>query len=278
MQKPDILSVVLALGVVLVIALVIKPVVTGQPVNLGISLNPTPIPTEAIIPVTEIPTQPTPEPTIITSTPTQIPTPTALPTWNGSSAQTIQFVDPSTYGLNLTGASGIGSRMPLDNASIRGNLTTFATFSGQFSGTTQLVNIPFPYWELWYTVEPITSDVKKQSVVGSRYTVTPTQGIYRSGIQGSYSTALPTLTIQVVDADHFNKTVRTISPPGGIDPTLWTTDITTDKGVTIKASDPRPWKEKFYEGQRSYYFVIQASILKSYKIDIKIPSSYVGKI
>ena len=42
-------------------------------------------------------------------------------------------------------------------------------------------------------------------------------------------------------------------------------------------SDPRPWKEKFYEGQRNYYFVINTQALSSYTIEIRVPEEYIGK-
>ncbi|MGD1004062.1 MAG: hypothetical protein ABR887_01425 [Methanoregulaceae archaeon] len=280
MQKQDLLSFVLALVVVLAIAFVIKPIATGQPINIGIPENPTitPLPTTQII--TIAPTLPTSLATVVPVTTTTTFTPTPSPTWNGSSPQKIQFVNPSNYGLNLSNYNATIPNLPYDSASIRANLTKYATFSGQYSGTTQIVNIPFPYWELWYTVEPMTSDIKAQSTSGTAYVVTPTlgQGPSLSGFQGSYSTALPTLTIQVIDANDTSKIVREISPQGGIDPTLWTTDLTSKTGVTVKATDPRPWKERFYAGYHSYYFVIRASILKSYKIDIMIPSAYIGKI
>ena len=42
-------------------------------------------------------------------------------------------------------------------------------------------------------------------------------------------------------------------------------------------SDPRPWKEKFYEGQQNYYFVINTQALTSYTIEIRVPEEYIGK-
>jgi hypothetical protein len=71
--------------------------------------------------------------------------------------------------------------------------------------------------------------------------------------------------LQVMDADDPNRIVRTITPPGGLDFTVW------------KESDPRPWKEKFYEGQRNYYFVINTQALSSYTIEIRVPEEYIGK-
>jgi hypothetical protein len=74
-----------------------------------------------------------------------------------------------------------------------------------------------------------------------------------------------------MDTEDPDRIVRIITPPGSLDPELWKVDTKTGRG------DPRPWKEKFYEGQKNYYFIIKASLLKSYKIEIRVPSSYIGK-
>ena len=67
----------------------------------------------------------------------------------------------------------------------------------------------------------------------------------------------------------------TISPPGGIDLNLWlgvkgtiNPSSTAKKGRETTSSDtiyadPRPWTEKFFEGQRSYYFIINSQLIKS---------------
>jgi hypothetical protein len=261
MQKEDIQWAVLGILILLVIAFVIKPMATGQPVNIGLPTpTPTPTPSPAITEVATIGIQ-------ITAT-TEIPTatPTPVPTWN-QQAQTVEFVDPSVYGLNLNQSIPNGTKITSSGAAFRNDtLTTYATFSGQYSGTTQVLNIPFPYWELWYTADPWTTDIAQQGEVSGRYVITPTTGVVESGFSGSFSTAVPVLSIQVMDADDPNRIVRTITPPGGMNPIIWTGD-----------DDPRPWKEKFYEGQKKYYFVVQSAILKSYSIEIKVPASYIGK-
>jgi len=263
MQKEDIQWAVLGFLILIVVALVIKPVATGQPVKIGLPTPaPSPVPTTADIIRTITP--------ILTTLPviseTSSGTPAPTPTWNAS-VQKVEFVDPSVYGVNLNESLPNSTKIPPSDAALRNtSLVTYASFSGQYSGTTQVVKIPFPYWELWYTAEPLSSDIRQQAEVSGIYIVTPTEGAFQSGYSGSYSTAMPVLTIQVMDADDPNRIARTISPPGGLDPSLWSSN-----------EDPRPWKEKFYEGQRSYYFIIKAAILKSYTIEVKIPPSYVGK-
>jgi hypothetical protein len=95
-----------------------------------------------------------------------------------------------------------------------------------------------------------------------------------------------------MDATDPNRIVRSISPPGGIDPDLWNgvaqqtpavTSTTPTKYTEVAATltpsttDPRPWTEKFFEGQRGYYFIINSQYINSYTIKILIPTRYIGK-
>jgi hypothetical protein len=287
MDKKDVMYMAAALGLVLIIALVIKPVVTGHPVNTGI-----PVPTTTQQ-VTVIPTQNTSRfSQVLVTTLTTIPTtpPTPVPTWNPDAAKSVGFVDPSTYGISLNQSISHGTR--ISDTGLDTSMTTFATIASSTgsSATTNIMYIPFPYWELVYTVNP-SGELKPgtEGVVA----VTPTAGsegisYSHSGISGSYSTATPQFTIQVMDGDDPNRIVRTITPPGGINLDLWTGVHEVSAESTLnphqKASDPsiivvdpRPWTEKFFEGQRHYYFIITAQSLDSYSMDIRIPTRYIGK-
>jgi len=164
---------------------------------------------------------------------------------------TIGFVDPSTYGISLGDPLPNGTRF--DPNPVNTSTTSYAKISGKYSGTTRIIPIPFPYWELVYTVDPVTATEPGSVTEGSH-----------SGVQGSYSGVIPEFTVQVKDAADPNRNVRTFSPPGGINQDLWETN------------DPRPWTEKFYEGQKSYYFIITSKLLNSYSIDIRIPTKYIG--
>ena len=147
MDKKDIIYVVAALGIILVIALVIKPIATGQPVNTGLAFllpTPTPTPVPTYIPIQNIPLA-----TTIPTIPTTPPTP--VPTWDAKT-KTVAFVNPETYGISMNQSLPHGSRFNTTQPDT--NMTTYATISGQYSGTTQIINIPFPYWELTYTVTP----------------------------------------------------------------------------------------------------------------------------
>ena len=278
MDKKDIMYGVAAVVIILIMALVVKPAMTGQPVNIGIPVPTTPESVQNI----SITTDSTPVPTPVNTT--TKPTPTPVPTWNNT-VQTVGFVNSSVYGVTLT--EEIPNATRIDNLPVNTSMTSFAVITGNYSGTTQVIKIPFPYWELVYTVDPV-AETKLTAV-----TVTPVKssGVAAgAGAKGSYSGVLPDFTIQVMDADDPNRIVRTISPPGGIDLNLWkgikgtiNPASTAKKGRETTSADtiytdPRPWTEKFFEGQRSYYFIINAQLIKSYRIDIRVPTRYIGTV
>jgi hypothetical protein len=274
MDKKDVMYGIAAVVIILIMALVVKPMMTGQPVNTGI---PVPV-TTAVIPATAVPAV---TPVLTPLVTTRLPTAAPLPTWNNT-VQTVGFVNSSIYGVSLTQEIPNGTRF--DNLPVNTSMTSFAKINGQYSGTTQVIRIPFPYWELVYTVDPVAA-AKPSSIEASG---TKGSGVAYSGVQGSYSGVMPDFTITVMDAEDPNRIVRTITPPGGIDINLWkgvkgpVNPASTPKAGRITTSadtpvtDPRPWTEKFYEGQRSYYFIINAQMLNSYSIDIRIPTRYIG--
>lgn len=275
MDKKDIMYGVAAVVIILVMALVVKPAMTGQPVNTGIPVPTTPVAVKSVttIPVTTVPTA------VVTTIKL---TPTPAPTWD-KTVKTVGFVNSSTYGVTLT--EEIPNATRIDNLPLNTSMTSFAKISGQYSGTTQVINIPFPYWELVYTVDPVVATKPGSLAV----TATKGSGVAAgSGVQGSYSGVTPAFTIQVMDAEDPSRVVRTISPPGGIDLNLWlgvkgtiNPSSTAKKGRETTSSDtiyadPRPWTEKFFEGQRGYYFIINSQLIKSYSIDIRVPTRYIG--
>ena len=259
MDKTAVMYALGAMIIILIVALVIKPVATGQPLNIGIPVAATPnsttlvtIPddgrvTQQVFPATSVPTPP----------------PTRVPTWDNN-IRKVAFVNPSSYGISLNTSLPNGTR--IDSAGRNTSRVTYATISGQYSATTQVIPVPFPYWELWYTVEPAGKmGGKDQQMSSSTIQGAEGSGISHSVMQGSFSVILPVFSLKVMDADDPNRFVRTVTPPGGLDSTLWT------------ESDPRPWKEKFYEGQKNYFFVIDAQALSSYTIEIRVPTEYIGK-
>ncbi|WP_292424061.1 hypothetical protein [Methanoregula sp.] len=287
MDKKDITYTIAAFCIILVIAFVIKPITTGQPVNTGLSfVTPTPSitapPLVVYANITSIITTSPPPPTTPPTTP-----PTPVPTWNGKT-QTVSFVNPDTYGISSNQSLPQGTRINVTKPDT--SLTVYATISGKYSGTTQVINIPFPYWELSYTIDPMIGPKSGPTIVSIAITPTLGQGTSYSGVQGSYGSVSSEFSIQVMDASDPNRIVRSISPPGGIDPDLWagitraTPAVTTAPKyaevvptATLSNTDPRPWTEKFFEGQRGYYFIINSQYLNSYTIRILIPTRYIGK-
>lgn len=279
MDKKDIMYMVGALCIILIIALIIKPVLTGKPANTGINIS---TPTPTVTPMTMVNTNLGQQIiTIVTTIPT--PTPTPVPTWD-KSVKGVDFVDPSLYGISMNQSISNSSRFDVQLPDT--NTTAYAKFSGQYGGITQTINIPFPYWELVYTVSPFPP------LVPGKAQVIPTEGegLSHSGLTGSYSTEKPEFSIQVMDANDPNRIVRTISPPGGIDLDLWLgvkksitnpQDLKNHQKETVSSDtvyfDPRPWTEKFYDGQKSYYFILNAQNLQSYSIEIRVPTRYIGK-
>ena len=282
MDKKDITYIIAAFCFILVIAFVIKPIATGQPVNTGLPFA-TPVPSVNITPVV-VYANITPASPIPTTTPA-----TPVPTWN-QTVQTVGFVNPGSYQISSNQSLPQGT--PINATQPDNRRTVYATISGEYSGTTQVVNIPFPYWELSYTIDPMIGPQSGQAVYQS-VAITPTLGsdYSHSGIQGSYGSVSPQFSIQVMDATDPNRIVRTITPPGGIDPNLWEgvayeTPAATSTAIpkyetvmptpTPSSTDPRPWLEKFYEGGRGYYFIINSQYLKSYTLKILIPTKDIG--
>ncbi len=257
MDKKAVMYTIGALAIILMVALVIKPIVTGQPLNLGLPVATTPPPTMTVT---------TPDSAninygVIPATSVSTPLPTPVPTWD-KKVMDVAFVNPSSYGISLNQSLPNGTR--IDSIARNTSRIVFATVSGQYSATTQVMYIPFPYWELWYTVEPAGEMGGKDQKLRSSI-VEGGEGISHSFVQGSFSVITPQFILQVMDADDPNRIIRTITPPGGLDSSLWTD------------SDPRPWKEKFFEGRRNYYFIINAQALSTYSIEIRVPADYLEK-
>ena len=241
MDKKAVMYAAGALVIILVTALVVKPVVTGQPLNIGL-----PVATTTPFILTTPTAADTPTPTRQVSPAPALPT--VIPTWDGK-VVTLGFVE----------SEPVPNATRSDPDPVNTSTTSYAKISGKFGGTTRIMEMPFPYWELVYTVNPVTA-----TEPGSVKVIQTNGGVPHSGVQGSYSGVIPEFTVTVMDAADPDRVVRVISPPGGINMNMW------------KKSDPRPWTEKFYEGQRSYYFIITPKLLNSYSIDIRIPSKYIG--
>jgi hypothetical protein len=264
MEKRDVIMVVLGLAIVLVVAFVVKPMVTGKPVDMSIPATipgmATPTPTATPVAAEDDSyarykaSQNMPQ---VTALPTSSPTPT--PSWGGQPTG-LGMVDPSRYSQTPVPTPVPHSGVASETSDFQSKpMVVYATIQGKDPGSTEPLSMPFPYWELKYTVDPYES------------TFVGTTGNKAAGVASSSATEVfPSFSIQVVDADQPNRTVRTVTPPGGLDAALW------KKG---KEYDPRPWVEKFYEGveNHNYYFVITPDNIHSYRIDVMVPEAYIGK-
>ena len=261
MDRNDVLYGVAAILIVLLLALIVKPMIAGQ-----LARGSMPV-TEPAAPAGNASANPLPTPVLTTPEPAPVLSPAVTTT-----VQAIGFVDPSLYGIRPAEPSLTATRF--DSLPLNTTMVSFARINGSFSGTTRIVQIPFPYWELVYTVDPVPEPIPA--------VVTPAKGaeVSYSGVHGSYSGARPEFTIQVVETGDPGRIVRNISPPGGIDLDLWTASASPtvragrDAPAAPLSADPRPWTERFFEGERSYYFIITAKLLNSYSIDIQVPARY----
>ncbi|MDD1699505.1 MAG: hypothetical protein LUQ04_01795 [Methanoregula sp.] len=154
---------------------------------------------------------------------------------------------PSTPGSLVTAVTtDQATAAPVSVFPDSSGFTTLITATGQSGKTSDTFSVPGGYWELWYTADPF--------IMGGQDSVSAS---------GSNSALFPYLSIQVIDTTNSDRIVKTVEPPGGLDKTLW-----AKSGI-----DPRPWKQKFYEGNKEYCFVITTKHLKSYVIEARIPKS-----
>ncbi|MDD1667365.1 MAG: hypothetical protein LUO96_02740 [Methanomicrobiales archaeon] len=151
MRKQDVLVVVISVAAFAILALVVQPLITGGSLGLPVGGKNQ---EGAVTPASTIPT-PTPRMTAappqkrITPTPTT-PAPTPTP-WDGT-VKTVGFVNqPGSQG-QLPPNPTIPPDVPPDRS-----LTTYAVITGQWSGTTENLMIPFPSWVLEYEAEPTTT-------------------------------------------------------------------------------------------------------------------------
>ena len=243
MDKRDAAILLAALGLVMVMALVIKPQLTGKGPDLQLpfqkTLTPTPAETRPTLQATRTP---------LSTAPT---TPAPPPTWGGQS-QSLGFVSTGSPPTTPT-----FTVLP-DESPEKTVLLDYVTISSEGGGITQSFTMPFPYWELHYTVDPWDT-----TFVGETGSKEAGQAEF-FGVE-----VFPSFSIELRNARD-NSLVRKIEPRGGLDAKLW------EKGEEY---DPRPWVEKFYErnGTQEYYLAIKTHMIKSYRIDVMVPDRYLGK-
>lgn len=149
MDKKDFVFFGAAIVIVIIVALIGKPLIMGEPISFLPSSEPSVNP-NAPLPIPDDLSEITP---VISKTPapTQMPTPT--PVWDGE-VKTVGYVDPSTYNIETPDQI---SMVP-QPASYQENreMISYAIIQGESSGVTEVVDIPFGYWEMYITLNPWT--------------------------------------------------------------------------------------------------------------------------
>ncbi|MBP2132513.1 hypothetical protein J2128_000434 [Methanomicrobium sp. W14] len=290
MQKQDLMFFAVAIAVVIILALVVKPILSGEsvlPESKPQTVSNIPIPSGA---------QSSPY-TPVLSKVTQ--TPTETPAWDGA-PKSIQFVDPSTYNIQWApNLKDLGYSIPSYEEPGNNTLVTYATIDGQWDATTQIINIPFPYWEMKVSIENLgdvgnTDDSDSGEIEG--FIASEGEGI---GVEPENQyMIIPSINIQVMDAEDPNSIVYILNTrtegavPKEIDKSegsysnylfskpedVLTGDNSTDRDGKVLDRDNVDefvWTHKFYEGAGNYYFIINPNMLKSYKIEIEVPEKYI---
>ncbi|GAB7015953.1 hypothetical protein [Methanogenium cariaci] len=143
MDKKDLAFFGAAIAIVIVVALIGKPLLMGEPISILPSSEPSVDP-NAPLPIPSI--LPTPLPRA-----TETPLPT--PTWDGE-VKTVSYVDPSTYNIEIPKQPVIGPQ-PTQYQQNH-NMTPYAIIQGEASGVTEVLTIPSGYWEMHITFDTWT--------------------------------------------------------------------------------------------------------------------------
>ena len=142
MEKRDVIMVVLGLAIVLVVAFVVKPMVTGKPVDMSIPATipgmATPTPTATPVAAEDDSyarykaSQNMPQ---VTAVPTSTPTPT--PSWSGQSTG-LGMVDPARYNQTPTPTPIPHSGVASQTSEFELNpMVVYATIQGKDPGSTE---------------------------------------------------------------------------------------------------------------------------------------------
>jgi hypothetical protein len=255
MERQDLIFFIGAIAIVLILALVVKPLINGDPIiSLPEESNDT-IAVPQQIPVPQGAMDNPYSPSLSVK-----PTAAATPEWDGLTPKEVQFVDPSTYNMQWESQlKDFGFNVPADEE-INETYVTYAEINGQWDATTQIFNIPYPHWIMDVTIEGFGSVGGEGAEAGQQFYLTPS------------------INIQVMNADK----------PNGVEYILNTmTEAPVPEEVLLEGVDESGatiargelegfiWRHEFYEGFGNYYFIIHPNMLQSYKVEIKIPSGYV---
>lgn len=165
------------------------------------------------------------------------PVPTPPGQWNGKDPEEVKFVDPSVYHITPTETT-IALVTPPDDLHVdTTSMKDYATISSEnVSGVmaTEIYHIPFPYWELNYTVTGYNSDYAH-------------------------------FKMEIKDAEDPNREVGDI--------TLGRSEFHAEDNSTEEENTSTGTlllREEFGD----YYFVIHPELIKSFSIKIRVPGKY----
>ena len=145
MDKKDLAFFGAAILIVIIVALIGKPLMMGEPIPFLSPSEPFVDPDEPLSIPSDLPT--------LTPRPAETPLPPPTPTWDGI-VKTVEYVDPSTYHIENPEKLAIGDQ-PTQYQQNR-TMTTYAVIHGDASGVTEIVTIPSGYWEMHITFDPWT--------------------------------------------------------------------------------------------------------------------------
>lgn len=166
MESRDIMVIAGAVIVVLILAVVVKPMLTGQAPNLGLPQTPAPLVTDGQEPVQVTPEVTGPSEVVLTPEPTPVisPEPTPASTMNPNSGDKEPVPAPTA----------ISWQPDADNPMPAVQMINYADIVGKYTGTTSPFRIPTPYWEIAYNVTPSGStpvfmmDVMEKGLAGEQ--------------------------------------------------------------------------------------------------------------
>ncbi|MBN1432487.1 MAG: hypothetical protein JW931_06905 [Methanomicrobiaceae archaeon] len=296
MQKQDLVVFIMAIVIVLVLAFVVKPMMDGKSILPSQESGTATLP--QVLPLPEGSSENPYTPSVI-----MVTTPTPTPAWDGT-AYNVQFVDPSTYNIQWEGhVKDFGFSIPAYTEPEAKERVLYATINGQWDATTQIINIPFPMWEMETRIEPIGDVGGADDITGGDDEAGGVEGLRASegaslGVEVSrmhYIT--PWVNVQVINADspdgetyilntmtegplplEFDKTGASASEdffaePSDVSSGEEDNEVSGDVPSRDTLGDYK-WVHKFYEGYGNYYMIINPNMLKSYTIDIYVPKKY----
>ncbi|WP_298665707.1 hypothetical protein [uncultured Methanofollis sp.] len=177
-----------------------------------------------------------PSPQAESSSPRAVPTPPGE--WDGKKPYDVKFVDPATYHITLTVTPTTTPVKPpndlhVDTVAMK-DYAKISSTKVEKVMTTEIYHIPFPYWELDYTVN---AQFKERA----------------------------RFDLEVRDAEDPNRLLAEVN--------MNRANFMTPKNNTL-GNTANSGTLLFREGFKDYYFVIRTDKISSFSLVIKVPEKY----